>query len=65
MTRTSTIQELVQGMPADAEWIDILHRLQDFVAVQDGRSDLAAGRVVSHDLVRREMKRQWMGEAEE
>lgn len=62
MSRRVAIQDLLHRMPEDADWLEILRQVSDFVAVQDGRRELALGHVVPHDLVRRETKRRWVAD---
>jgi predicted transcriptional regulator len=47
------ILEAVQRLPADASFEDVMERLYFIYKVEQGLADVEAGRVVSHDEVKR------------
>lgn len=56
MTHPSAKQlalEDVRQLPEDASLEDAMERLYVLAAIERGRADIAAGRVVSHEEVRR------------
>jgi predicted transcriptional regulator len=56
MTHPSAKQlalEAVKQLPDDASLEDAMERLYVLAAIERGRADIAAGRIVSHEEVRR------------
>jgi predicted transcriptional regulator len=48
------IRKLVDELPEDCTWDDAMYRIYVRQTVEAGLEDVAAGRTVSHDAVRRE-----------
>ena len=58
MTAPSSKQlalQAVQQLPDDASIEDAMERLYVLASIERGRADIVAGRVVSHDEVRRRL----------
>lgn len=58
MTAPSSKQlalQAVQQLPDDASIEDAMERLYVLASIERGRADIAAGRVVSHEEVRRRL----------
>ena len=49
----AAVKELVDGLPNDATWEDVMYRLYVREAIEAGRRDVAEGRVVNVTEVRR------------
>ena len=47
------ILEAVQRLPADASFEDVMERLYFIYKIEQGLADVEAGRVVSHEEVKR------------
>lgn len=60
MTAKQRVLELVTQMPEGSSMEDILHRLYLEQKVQQGRDDIAAGRVVTHEEARQRLSK-WLG----
>ena len=50
----------LQQLPADATWSDVFERMQMLAAIDKGLQDVDAGRVVSHEEVKKHL-REWLG----
>ena len=60
MEAKQTVRELLDRLPDDSSVEDILYHLYVLHQIEDGRSDVQAGRVVPHEQVVREMRRKWV-----
>ena len=49
----TAVKELADDLPSDATWDDVMYRVYVRQAVEAGREDAAAGRLVDVDEVRR------------
>lgn len=49
----SAARELVESLPENATWDDVMYRIYVRQAIESGRSDSAAGRLVDTAEVRR------------
>ena len=49
----TAVRELADDLPSDATWDDVMYRVYVRQAVEAGREDAAAGRLVDVDEVRR------------
>lgn len=49
----SAARQLVEELPSDATWDDVMHRIYVRQAIETGRHDAAEGRLVDVDEVRR------------
>jgi predicted transcriptional regulator len=49
----TAVKELADDLPSDATWDDVMYRVYVRQAVEAGRVDAAAGRLVDVDEVRR------------
>jgi predicted transcriptional regulator len=56
MSDKEKIIEVVKSLPDDATLERIQEEIDILIAIQRGRDDIKAGRVLSHDEVIREMK---------
>lgn len=45
--------DLVQSLPDDATWADLQYKLQVREKIERGLADIDAGRVVSHEEIKR------------
>ena len=55
-----TIRELLDRLPEDCTLDDVLYHLYVMQAVDAGRADVEAGRTVSHEEVKRELRKKWL-----
>jgi predicted transcriptional regulator len=49
----------IQELPESASWEDIEERIRFLAAIEKGRQDIRAGRVVPHEEVRKQLD-QWL-----
>lgn len=59
MEAKRTVQELLERLPDDCSVEDVLYHLYVVNEVEHGRSDVEAGRILSHDDVARRLRRKW------
>jgi predicted transcriptional regulator len=60
MDAKNTVRELLDRLPDDCSLEEVLYHLYVIQEIQDGRADVAAGRVVPHEQVARELRRKWL-----
>ena len=60
MQTKKTVRELLDRLPDDCSLDDVLYHLYVLQAVEQGRSDAANGRTVTHDDVARELRKKWL-----
>ncbi len=48
-------QRLIDGLPNDATWDDLMHRIYVRQAIENGLADSRDGRVVPHDEAKRRL----------
>lgn len=59
------VRELLDRLPDDCSLDDVLYHLYVVQKVEDGLTDVAAGRTIPHDQVAEELRRKWqIGHAE-
>lgn len=59
-----TVGELLDRLPDDCSLDDVQYHLYVVQAVERGRTDGRAGRVIPHDVVAAELRRKWsLGDA--
>ena len=49
--------ELVEALPDDSDWEELIDRLQVRLAIERGRADVRAGRFIDQDELERELER--------
>lgn len=54
-----TVRALLEKLPEDSSLDDILYHLYVIQAVERGRADARAGRLIPHETVAQEMRRKW------
>jgi predicted transcriptional regulator len=54
------VRALLDRLPDDCSVEDVLYHLYVLQAVERGREDAAAGRVMSHEEVESAMRRKWL-----
>lgn len=59
------VHSLLDRLPDDCSLDDVLYHLYVLQAVEQGREDAAAGRVIAHDVLEREMRRKWQAGRDE
>ena len=60
MNAKDAVRELLDRLPDDCSLEDVLYHLYVLREIELGRDDVAAGRVISHDDVARELRRKWL-----
>lgn len=55
MTVKQQVLAALQRLPEDATYEQMLETVEFMAAIQQGRDDVAAGRVVSHEEVKRQL----------
>ncbi|MBI4480498.1 MAG: hypothetical protein HY651_10795 [Acidobacteria bacterium] len=60
MPTKDTVRALLDRLPDDCSLDDVLYHLYVIQAVEQGRSDAAAGRTVPHQNVAEALRRKWM-----
>lgn len=59
-----TVRELLDRLPDDCSLDDVQYHLYVVQAVERGRADSRAGRVIPHEVVAAELRRKWsLGDA--
>ena len=56
LTVKTAVQELVNGLPEDATWSEVLYRIVVRQKIEEGLEDIRSGRVIPHDEVFRELE---------
>ena len=59
MDAKTVAKKALELLPDDASWESILDRMQYLAAIDEGLKDIEAGRVVSHEEVKRQL-REWL-----
>ena len=59
MQAKQTVRQLLDRLPDDCSLEDVLYHLYVVQAVERGRADVAAGKVISHSQVAEELRRKW------
>lgn len=54
------VRELLDRLPEDCTFDDVLYHLYVIHQVERGTSDVDAGRVMSHDEVAEQLRRKWL-----
>ena len=54
-----TVRTLLDQLPDNCSLDDILYHLCVIQAVEQGREDARAGRLIPHDEIARELQRRW------
>ncbi len=54
-----TVLALLEKLPENSSLDDIMYHLYVIQAVDRGRADAQAGRLISHEVVAQEMRRKW------
>jgi len=60
MNAKDAVRELLDRLPDDCSLEDVLYHLYVLRQIELGQDDVAAGRVISHDDVARELRRKWL-----
>ncbi len=60
MDSKAAVKALLDRLPDDCSIEDILYHLYVLQQVELGLADAAAGRVMSHDEVKNELRRKWL-----
>jgi predicted transcriptional regulator len=60
METKSAVRALLERLPDDCSLEDVLYHLYVLQEVEQGRADVAAGRVVPHEQVADELRRKWL-----
>ena len=55
-TLKSRAMSLVRDLPKDSSWDDLMYRIYVRQKIEAGLADLRAGRIHSHESIRREFK---------
>jgi predicted transcriptional regulator len=53
------LRQLIDELPDDCTIADVQYRLYVIDAIERGRADVAAGRVLPHEQVARELRERW------
>ena len=65
MTIKDKVRALLDRLPDDCSFDDVLYHLYVLQAVAKGEADVEAGRVIPHEQVESELRRKWvLGHAE-
>lgn len=54
-----TVRSLLDQLPDNCSLDDVLYHLYVIQAVEQGRADVRAGRLIPHDEVARELRHRW------
>jgi hypothetical protein len=54
------VRDLLDRLPEDCTFDDVLYHLHVIHEVERGRADMDAGRVMSHDAVVEQLRRRWL-----
>ena len=60
MQAKQTVREILDRLPDDCSLDEVLYHLYVVQAVRRGKSDVDAGRTVTHDEVARELRKKWL-----
>lgn len=60
-----TVRSLLDQLPDNCSLDDVLYHLYVIQAVEQGRADARAGRMIPHDEVARELRRKWRADREQ
>ncbi len=60
MTAKDSVRALLDRLPDDCSLDDVLYHLYVMQAVARGEADREAGRTVSHEQVKAELRRKWL-----
>lgn len=60
-----TVRSLLDRLPDNCSLDDVLYHLYVIQAVEQGREDARAGRLIPHDEVARELRRKWRADREQ
>jgi len=55
----ATVREVLDRLPDDCSLDDILYHLYVVQKIELGLADVAAGRVIPHEVVMQEMRKRW------
>lgn len=50
------VQDLLEDLPEDAEWEDLMYKIYVRQSIEQGLQDSAEGRVVSHEEIKKKYK---------
>ena len=59
MTTKQQVRAVLDGLPDTCSLEEVLYHLYVLQAVEQGRTDLAAGRTLTHEQVERELRAKW------
>jgi predicted transcriptional regulator len=54
------VRELLERLPDDCTLEDVQYHLYVLQAIEQGLADVAAGNVISHEEVERELREKWI-----
>ena len=60
MEAKRTVRELLDRLPDDCSLEDVLYHLYVLQSVARGRSDVEAGRVLTHEEVAQQLRKRWL-----
>lgn len=60
-----TMRSLLDQLPGSCSFDDVLYHLYVVRAVEQGRADARAGRLIPHDEVARKLRRKWRADREQ
>lgn len=60
-----TVRSLLDQLPDNCSLDDVLYHLYVIQAVEQGRADAKAGRLIPHDEVARELRSKWRADREQ
>ena len=60
METKRAVRELLERLPDDCTFDDVLYHLYVLQAVAHGRDDVESGRTLSHEEVAEELRRKWL-----
>jgi len=55
-----TVRQLLDRLPDDCSLDDVLYHLYVVQAVERGRTDVAAGKIIPHAQVAEELRKKWL-----
>ncbi len=59
MLAKQTVRELLDRLPDDCSLDDVLYHVYVLQAVEKGRTDATAGRLIPHERVAEELRKKW------
>jgi predicted transcriptional regulator len=60
MTTKEAVLELVQKLPDDCSLDDIQYHLYVLQTIERGQADIAQGKTMTHEKVKRELREKWL-----